>query len=263
MKKEKIIPFLLVISLLLFLSSKGVMAEERSIYVGDLINIRITSEKFTEDELRDKFKEFEIENVKKDNGGYIVTLRSFETGEKIVELGDKEIKIVIKSTLDEFEKDDIFEGNLDPQETGFLIKFKYIFYILLLVFLLTGGITFWRFIRKRKVALLNPYQKFLYQTNAIQLNKDDCFVKMTFSLKEYLELSYSCCIKGKTSLEIIENIKSIPNLQEKIDSMDTWLKESDYYKFTGVVASMEKKEELLKKLVEMVKKIEESKEVEA
>lgn len=261
MKKQKIIPFLLFISLFLFISSIHVMAEERSIYVGDLINIKVSTVQFTEDELREKFKDFEIVDIKNNDGSYLITLRSFETGEKTVQLGDKKIEIIVKSTLDELKQENIFEGDLSTENAGFSLNFNYVFYILVIIFLVTVSINLWRFIKKRKTSLISTYEHFINETNSIILD-DDCFVKMTLSLKQYLESTYVCSIRGKTSDEIISEIRRIPDLQSSIDITSSWLKKCDYYKFTGVSVLREEKQELLRELVELVKKIREAKEVE-
>jgi len=265
MKKQKILPFLLCIVLFLFISSRAVWAEERSIFVGDLINIKVSTVQFTEDELREKFKDFEIVNIKNDEDGYLITLRSFETGEKKVQLGNKEIEIVVKSTLDEVEQEEIFEGDLNTEEAGLSLNFNDVFYILLTIFLSTALINLWRFIKKRKISLISTYQHFINETNNITLNDKECFVKMTVSLKGYLESSYSCCIRGKTSTEIIGEIRCIPDLQSSLTAISSWLKKCDFYKFTGVIVSRDEKQEILKELVEiveMIEKIQEAKEVE-
>ncbi len=86
MKKVKITLLLLILTL--FYSGQ-VQAEARNIYVGDLIELRISTQEFTKDALIDKFKDFEIVDLDEDNGGYLLTLRSFEAGEKKVENSPK------------------------------------------------------------------------------------------------------------------------------------------------------------------------------
>ena len=58
MKKIKF--FLIVFISLFFIPSVGTAESERNIYIGDLIELKITSQTITEDELREKFKEFDI-----------------------------------------------------------------------------------------------------------------------------------------------------------------------------------------------------------
>lgn len=104
MKKSKISLLLIILSLFFVISSSSILAEERNIYVGDLIELKIQGEDLTLDELKDKFKDFEIVNVSDISNGYLLTIRSFEPGEKTIQLGDKEIKIVVKSILNEIER---------------------------------------------------------------------------------------------------------------------------------------------------------------
>jgi len=69
------------------------LAEERNIYVGDLIELKVITHAFSEEEMRERFSEFEIVALESKTDGYLLTLRTFETGEKTVQLGDKEIVI--------------------------------------------------------------------------------------------------------------------------------------------------------------------------
>ncbi|WP_010246550.1 hypothetical protein [Acetivibrio cellulolyticus] len=260
MKKSKISLLLLILSLFFVFSSVCISAEERSIYVGDLIQLKIESQNLTLDEITDKFKDFEIVNVSDITNGYLLTLRSFETGEKTVQIGDKEIKIVIKSTLSEIERKEVYEGNLNPQGTGFYLQWKYILFALIGIFLLTGGLNIWLFLKKRKDSSLKPHQRFINSISDLSIDQDDYLVKLTVCFKEYIEATYSFHIKGKTSTEIINEISRMPGLNEKIPEIKSWLQESDYYKFSGTAVPMAKKLELMGNLQELVGRIEETKE---
>lgn len=260
MKKEKIVLSLLVLFLSLIILSGWVLAEERSIFVGDLIQIKVSSQKVSSEELRDKFKDFEIVNIEDKKDGYLITLRSFETGEKKIQLGDKEIVIDIKSTLNEIKRNDIFEGKLILEKAGISINWKYVFYILLMVFLLTGVMNLIRYLKNRKVSLISPYQHFMNQTNNISVEDDRYFVKLTFCFKEYIEFCYSCRIRGKTSSEIIDEMSCLPGLQSSLPIIRSWLEKSDQFKYAGIHVSKEKKQKLHEELTELVRKIEETKE---
>lgn len=264
MKKVRIKPFLvtILIWLFLFISSQQLFAEERNIYVGDLINLKVSSQEFTKSELQDKFKDFEIVNITENDEGFLVTLCTFETGEKTIQLGNKEIKISVKSTLNEIERNEIYEGDLSPEKASFSINWLVVFCILLAVFLVTGGVTLWKFIKNRKRIALSPYERFIEQTNKCVLDDEEYFVKLTLNLKEYLEAKYSFSIRGKTSAEIIEEIKFVSALMPRISMIRSWLEESDYYKFSGVATTINRKQELLDELLEIVRKIEEAKEEE-
>lgn len=262
MKKERIISFLLFLYLFLFVILSPQVYAERNIFVGDLINIKVTTEEFTEDEIREKFKDFEIVKLKNENHEYLITLRSFETGKKTIQLGNKEIEIIVKSTLDEIERKEVFEGDLTVEKARYSFNFKYVLYIFIVIFFVTLVINLLRLLKRKKTMSLSTYQHFINETNNIDLNDEDSFVKMTLSFKRYIEWSYSCTIKGKTSTEIISEIKDITSLQVNLSDIKAWLELCDYYKFTGVTPSTEDKQELLGKLVEVVEKIKAEKEVE-
>jgi hypothetical protein len=260
MKKAKITLLILLLTLLFILLPGQIHAEARNIYVGDLIELRISTQELSKDAIIDKFKDFEIVHLVEDNGGYLLTLRSFEPGEKKIRLGNKEIVITTKSTLDEIKRDGIFEGSFAPVKTGFQMNWQYAIYAFLIIFLLSGGIHYYRkYYRKRNIASLNPFQYFSNQMKSIAVDDDQYFVKMTFYFKAYIEAAYSCRIRGKTASEIIDEISRMPGLQENSQEIRAWLEESNRLKFSGVVVFNEAKQALHKHLVNLVGKIDELK----
>lgn len=260
MKIVKNILLILVIGLFFTVLPIRICAEERNIYVGDLIELKIQGEDITLDEIKDKFKDFEIVNVTDIQKGYIITLRTFEPGEKTVQIGDKEVKISVKSTLDEIERDEVYDGNPDPLNAGFYVKWKYVFIPLVIIFLLTLAINIWTLLKKRKTSLLTPYERFNKAIGDLSIEQKDYLVRLTSIFKEYLESVYSFVIKGKTSTEIIYEISRIPRLNEKLPDIESWLTENDYFKFSGADVPMAKKLELLERLTSLVGRIEETKE---
>ncbi|AEV66808.1 hypothetical protein [Acetivibrio clariflavus] len=263
MKKHKIISLLLIIYLTFAISSRQFFAEERSIYVGDLIELKIQAEDLTLDELKNKFKDFEIVNVTDIPKGYIITLRTFESGERTISIGDKELKIVVKSTLDEIEREDIYEGDLQPLEPGFYIKWKYVLIPLVIVFILSLAINIKTLLMKRKKSLMTPYERFKKAIGDLSVEQKDYLVNLTRIFKEYLESTCSYSIKGKTSTEILYEISRMPQLNEKLPEIKSWLSENDYFKFSGTPAPMAKKLELMERLTSLVDSIEEVKKGEA
>ena len=263
MRKIKILTVILIFSFALLLPIGKVYAKERNIYIGDLINIEITTQGITEKDIRDKFTDFEIVNLKEEEDGYLITVRSFEPGETTIQIGNEKLKITVKSTLDDIDREGVFEGDLNPKMTGFYMQWQYLLYVAILVFLVTGGITLFRLIRRKKMIVLTPYQHFLKQTNHVKLTENSCLVQMNLYLKEYIETSYSCSIKGKTSDEIIKELSVIPKLQASLQSLYTWFEKCDYFKFTKAVASMEFNQAILTDLKELVTNMETIQEVEA
>ncbi|MCT4688180.1 hypothetical protein [Vallitalea sp.] len=262
MRKKKVAFLISLISLLLLITSMTILAEERSIYVGDLIKIEIETNSYSEDDIRAKFKDFEIVDINNTDKGYLLTFRSFETGKKTIQLDNNVIELDIKSTLDEIDRDSIYEGDGGTKSYGFSFNYSYIFYLLTAIFLIMGCISLWQYIKRRKTSLVSAFVAFKKATDEISLEERDCFVIMTLNLKNYLQTKYSCSIRGKTCNEIIIEISSINVLESFIPNIKSWLQMCDYYKFTGVVVTTEQKQELLIRLVELVEKIEQVKEVE-
>ena len=258
MKKIKF--FLIVFISLFFIPSVGTAESERNIYIGDLIELKITSQTITEDELREKFKEFDIVDIKNDGENYIITIRSFEPGEKLVKIGNKEIVIDIKSTLDEIENESIFEGSFEPKEGNKFNITRYAAFVFPSVFLASGIVLLVIFIKKKKAASLTSYQLFIKNVKGVSLNDTMYLVKLTESFKKYIEDVYSYSIRGKTSSEIIGEIKNIKEVNPILKNLEEWLYECDIFKFSGKTPSHEDKKRLLESLIDIVGKIEKTKE---
>ena len=232
MKKTKIF-FLILIITLFFIPSVGAVQNGRNIYIGDLIELKVTSQAVTEDELRDKFKDFDIVDIKEDGENYIIAIRSFEPGEKLVRIGNKEILIDIKSTLDEIDRNTIFEGDLEPK-TGKNFNFiRYAAFVLPSVFLISGIIILLTYIKRKKAVSLTPYQLFITNVKAVALDDNEYLVKLTEYFKKYIEEVYSYSIRGKTSSEIIKEIEHIKGITPFINDLEKWLYKSDVFKFSG------------------------------
>lgn len=231
-------------------------AEARNLYVGDLIELKITTREFTEEVLREKFNDFEIIELEEKSDGWLLTLRTFEIGEKVIVLGDKEIIISVKSTLDEMDRTTPFEGDLSPQKAGFSVGWWVVAAIIALLFLFSGTLPLIRYLRKRKTALLTPWQKLIRNVDNIPFSDKDAFVQLTFCLKEYLEETYSIQIRGKTTSEIIKELSCVPALRVNLPDIQAWLTASDHVKFSGSAVSDDKKQELYIELKELVGRIE-------
>ena len=109
---------------------------ERSIFIGDLITLKISADGYSLEELLENIAEFEIVESRQQGDDYFLTLRTFEPGEYRIVLGDKELLIVVSSTLDELERDSIFTVDPDPLESLYNPYWKYIFLALSILFLI-------------------------------------------------------------------------------------------------------------------------------
>lgn len=253
--KRRLTLFLFILFFLFSFVHTLALAEERNIYVGDLIELKITTQVFSEEELREKFSDFEIVALEKKPDGYQLTLRTFETGEKAVQLGDKEIIIHVQSTLEQFDRTDVFEGNPAVKSPVFSPDWRFVAGLAALLFLISGGILLGKTLQKRKLSRLTPLQKFMKAVNIVSLEDKDAFVQLTFCLKAYLESSFSIRIRGKTSTEILKELTPRSEVQEKLPEIRSWLQECDFLKFSGKEGSREKRQELflgLKTLAETI-----------
>ena len=126
----------------------------------------------------------------------MITLRTFEPGEKVVNLGDSEIIITVKSTLDEIERNELFEGNEATESAGFTINFNYLFYVSAAVFRIRR-VDCRQLHKKRRDMLLTPYERFKKRLDEISADDGDYLVKLTMYFREYLESKFSLGIKAK------------------------------------------------------------------
>jgi len=261
MNTKKIICSLLILILfliLLIVAPIRVFAETRNIYVGDIIALQIENSEFSSEELTEKFKDFEIVEIKEKSGGYSVSVRTFDVGERKIFLGNKEVIINVQSTLDDIDREDIFEGGERITEPGFSFHWRILFYISAGIFVLSGGFVLLKIlinIIKRKIKIQTPRQLFLSRSGSLSSENDNYLVDLTYYFKEYLESLYQCRIIGKTSAEIINELKDMQNLETMLAEIQEWLTECDRLKFTGVHISSEEKQGHYKNLIDLVEKI--------
>lgn len=256
--RTKNILCLVIILLLSLFTPVSVYAEEavRNIYIGDIITLEIAAGNISSEELREKFRDFEIVDIKKESNIYLISLRTFEPGEYSVSLGNKEVIVNVASTLDDIARDGIFYGGTDIIDSGFSLHWRVFLCISAGIFAVSGGIILIKMTFKRKEKLLSPYQRFMKNSDAIELESESFFVDLTLCFKEYLEQLYQCRIIGKTSSEIVNEVKDIITLGAVMADIEEWLTECDRLKFTGITVTDDKKQEHCDELLYLVKKIE-------
>jgi hypothetical protein len=242
----------------------------RNIYIGDIISLKVTSLSIKAEELQNMFQDFEIVEIKQEPDGYLLSLRTFKTGERKVLLGNKEIIINVSSTLDDIERESIFEGDTWVIKPGILFYWRILLYVAAGVFALSGGFVLVSVIKKRKAKALSPLQLFIKRSSALSADddfNDNYFVDLTFYFKEYLEARHQCRITsegasagtigyiGKTSVEIINELMKIQALDAFIPEIHGWLTECDRMKFTGMEVSAENKKGHCAILIDLVERI--------
>jgi hypothetical protein len=261
MSRRRIQTIILGVLLLMMLLPNQMKAEERPIYIGDLIELDIASNLYTMDEIEEAFSEFDIVTIDETKDGYQISFRSFQVGEQIVKLGNQEITINVQSTLTE-DSSDIIESDLLPEKGPFMINWPIIFYIVLGIDILSGLFIFIAFLKKKRTKPETVYGRFIRQINTLALENNSYLVLMTTYLKGYIEGSYGCLIRGKTSTEIAKEISGIVALKPMVSEVESWLKSCDTYKFSQGNQTTEAKISLKEKVKLLVEKIEKSKGVE-
>ena len=242
MRVKKIIYALFALMLLLKVAPIRVFAETRNIYVVDIITLKIESREFSAEELTEKFKGFEVVELKDDSGGYAISLRTFESGEYKISLGSQEIIITVQSTLDDIQREELFEGDSRVTEPGFLFHWRILFCIFTSISVLSGGFILVKIFMNRKIKMQTPIQLFLSCSGSLSVENDNYFVYLTYYFKEYIGSLYQCRIIGKTSAEIISELKEIQVLKNMLAEIQEWLTVCDRFKFTGVKVSSEEKQ---------------------
>ena len=209
--------------------------EPRSIYVGDVLTLDIAAGDLTTAELRAAFGDFEILEIKESQGGRILSLRTFEPGEYTIQLGNREIVIDVRSTLDDIQREELFEGEARTSSPGLAFHWRIMFYVAAGVFALFGGLLLFGVVRRRAAKTPSPLQVFLDRANALSVEDDDFLVRLTLYFKEYLGSLYGRKIIGRTSREIMDELRGIDRLTPVLGDIENWLTECDRYKFTGVL----------------------------
>ncbi len=255
MKKIRIMPFILLLLAFFPLLKPDAAESPRNIYVGDIIELKISSGELTGKEIREKFSDFEIVGLIERRDHFIIRLRTFETGEKRVVLGDKEIVVAVRSTLQEIGQEGPIEGGAGPASRGPSVPWLYIFIASLVLLIIAGVFLMKDRFKKKSRTRLTPYQLFLNRSNEVSYEDKEFFVKQTICFKEYIEAVYNCKIKNMTTSEILYTVAKLPHMSEIRAELERWLRECDFFKFTGNTASMEKKQEMRKKLAELVGRI--------
>ena len=233
-----------------------IKTETRNIYIGDIIVLEITTREYSRDELIQKFIDFETVEIKSTPGGYNLSIRTFEPGERSILIGDKELIIRVSSTLDDIEREDIFEGELKVLKPGFAFPWRVLFFMSLSVFILSGAFIIYKTFIKKQSAEENPYKLFLRRSAALSDEDENYFVDLTFYFKEYVGSLFKRRIIGKTSTEIVNELSEIPALKNELFVIEKWLSECDLFKFAGIEITSDDKRSHYTRLLSIAESLE-------
>ena len=233
--------------------------ETRNIYIGDILVLEIDAAGLPEEELRKRFEDFEIVDLKKTAAGYTISLCTFETGEKTIFLGGKELVIVVASTLDDIERDGIFEGGTEVLPSDGAFPWAILSAASAGIFVSVGGVVLFRKVRgKTRKKGESTYQLFQRRAAALSVSDEKYLVKLTFYFKEYLENLRGKPMIGKTSSEIMEEIADVQVLSAELQNIRAWLVVCDMFKFGGAEVSEQDIEQHGGDLLILVERIEAS-----
>jgi len=257
MTKKKFIYTFLLLALSWMGSVVEVSAESRNIYVGDIITLEISTSEYSSVDLRELFQDFEILDIKSEYDEYVLSMRTFEVGEHKVLLGYNEIVIYVSSTLNDFQRDGIFEGETRTYEPGFFVQWSILFFVSVGIFAVSGCFLLLKLIGERKKAVPSSHMLFIQRSAALSPDDDNYFVDLTFYFKNYLESRFLCRIKiiGKTSAEIAAELKDLSIPDAILPEICEWLTECDRLKFTGVEVSSEMRQEHYDRLLGLIEKL--------
>ena len=243
----------MLISLLPCLTAWAEGAEEaRSIYVGDIVTLRVTARDISSESVKAAFRDFDILEIMQEHDGYRVSIRTFQIGEHTVTLGNRKIVIHVRSVLEDIERDTLFAGEQGLYEPGVSLNLLPFCLSAAGVFTLSLGFIGLDKLKKRKSKTPNPLQLFIKRTAALSAEDDRYCVALTFHFKEYMESQIHRRIIGKTSDEIMAGLQQDASLSPLFARIRAWLHECDRLKFTGVAVTAQDKQLLYEALLSLV-----------
>ncbi len=248
MRKMRLGLSLLVCLLAIGMLNRSVFAEERNIYIGDIITLEVKTKEMGEEEIRQAFEAFEVVEFLASKEGYIIKFRTFEPGEKEVVLGDQALHISVASTLDDLRREDIYEGEMAPRSGDYPLKWSLLYGAVLALFVISGCLYAISTFRKRQYKALTPYEKFVSALENIHPSTPSFLVDMTIIFKNFLEELLDTRIIGKTSQEMMLELEGLPQTSPHHPSIKNWLKVCDGYKFSGRSVEKEAGDQLLQEL---------------
>lgn len=210
---KRIVMFFLISSLLL----------AKDINVGDLVKFKVSG--IEKEKIVESFKDskLQLENIKKSEDGYIVSVRGYDIGESSIELGNKKITFNIKSVLTEDDKE-IYPHLSDNSDT-LLHSEKFPFTLAIggflgisSIFYLIKGIKI-----KRITKTISPEKRF--ENRIEKLSDDNWDFELSLAIREYIDSRYQThFINGKYStigMLDSDDIKFIENLDRYKFSNDS------------------------------------------
>ncbi len=257
--RHKAIIILAVISLLI-INLQVVSAEERPIYVGDIIELSIDSQVYSLTEIELAFEDFEIIDISIHEDVYLVKIRSFDVGEHRVNLGSSEIVIHIASLLVD-DKTELLPADLEIDKPWPIVPWTVIKYMAMIIILSCVVVLIILKFKNRTKKPLTNYQRFKVDIDSLKTTNDDYANGLTHLFKDYTAKQLNKNLQGLTTQECLSVLKGLSEVEESYDFLRGWLNKCDVFKYSKDKANEEAKLTLKKELLAIVESIEKHSEV--
>lgn len=240
--------YFLIFSLLSILT----YSETRDIYIGDTIKLKVESLMIDEDELREKFKDFEIDKIEREEEFYVLSLKTYDVGDHLIKIGNNNIKIRVKSLRDVYKKDEIFKIESDEARNLEIMEEKTYFYkaLFLLIFLIILIVILvyyiLKFLLKAKKVIIDERSK-LEEKLKESIDIDE----IIFIFKKYISIKDNILSVSFSSEEFISYLKERDNgLSDEFVEILKVLDEKRYSNIEIKTEELEKLRTSIKKIIE-------------
>lgn len=213
--------------------------QARDIYIGDLIELDIDSDLISKEDLTEAFKDFEIMSLENKEIGYHLIIRTMIPSTYEVMVDGQKIRIEVKSTLDAFQREDIFEGQSQSLEEKSVLPLWIGLSLSSGIFLFAGIFLLVKSLKRKKTVTLTAYEKFEMMVQQSERASDTYLGAITKALKVYLSTMLGIQIIGLTSSEMIEVLRKEAMLSDLIEPLKEWLERCDTVKYRGSIGQEE------------------------
>lgn len=248
-------------AILLLLVSLQSSAGQRTLYIGDVVDLVIDGTTHTRRAIEEAFADMEILSLVQEDDTYYLSVRTEKVGRQLIRLDQEEIVFDVTSTLDVYDREDVFAADLEPIKGGWLRHLRETLYVFLGLMFLSGGWMLWRFLRHRKSNQLRDNRSAIDLLYEVPLNDENCLPQLGYGLKAYLSHHYQLTTQGLTGQELIEVVSSLPLEENMKIEMMQWLETCERYKYSGQSTDPTINQSLLNRLVAFIEAMDQSREV--
>ncbi len=209
-----------------------VLAESRSIYVGDQIVLDVMKNQVSRDEIVEIFEAFEMVEFVELDKVYRLTLRTMTPGSYEVTVGNQKVLIEVKSLLEEIDRDDIFEGDMTPPKRLPIWPARLVMFASGLVFLIAAILWIIKVAFKKKRKEVKAIDLFYQSLESMSLGDALALGGMSIAYKTYLSKELKLNLVGATSSELVAHMSQIFS-EELTGQMEEWFHQCDVMNYKG------------------------------